>query len=311
MTVDRALSDDEAVAQCYARYGDRLLKYLYKISQSKEVAEDISQDVWLRVTEIRKARYSGSTHKPVIGYSEGVPADTNTCEVAPMNNMRAQDVTEIKQPGQQWAYLAKIGLNKYLDWYRKKRPVSLEELAARIFPDASERDAEENLADKLARTEIFYTRLRQLHDSYEAVLAAFARDNSPVHQTIVFGFNRPLQWEPMEIVQEHSSKTLDQLGLDLKTGVSEAFALSPEGSRTIFSGMQKRLQQSIDWEHVKAHRAGTTILTRYFKKNDSKGRAKETTQWSLAVQRRIIKQLLAVTAAPVRSKGRGINEKIC
>jgi len=40
----------------------------------------------------------------------------------------------------------------------------------------------------------------------------------------------------------------------------------------------------------------------YFKRKDIHGKAKEVTQWSLSVQRRILKRLLAVSGIAARNK---------
>jgi hypothetical protein len=48
--------------------------------------------------------------------------------------------------------------------------------------------------------------------------------------------------------------------------------------------------------------AAKTELAIYFKRKDVHGKAKEVTQWSLSVQRRILKRLLAVGGIAARNR---------
>jgi hypothetical protein len=172
-----------------------------------------------------------------------------------------------------------------------------------LFPQSDSDEAVADAADILAGTKAGYERLRRLRDSMDAVFDAFTRDSSPPHQTIVFGFNRPLQWDPIRIVEQHSPKALHWLGSRLCQDLAEAFQHIRDRVAALDQALKARLRAPIQWEHVHAPSASNTELQNYYRKRDQRGRAKEVTQWSLSVQRRIIKQLLAVNATPHRKKG--------
>ena len=53
------------------------------------------------------------------------------------DNARAQDVTDFENPAAQWGYLSRMALNRYRDWLRHQREISIEDLANRIFPEAT------------------------------------------------------------------------------------------------------------------------------------------------------------------------------
>lgn len=67
------------VAECYSRHADRLRLVLLQLSRSAELAEDLSQDVWVKVAEIQRGE-----------------------------NTRAQDLTSFETPTAQWSYLSRI-----------------------------------------------------------------------------------------------------------------------------------------------------------------------------------------------------------
>jgi DNA-directed RNA polymerase specialized sigma24 family protein len=264
---------NDALAECYSLHAEKLRRFLMRISRSADLTEDLAQDVWVKVAEIQRGE-----------------------------NTRAQNITEFESPAAQWSYLSRMAVNHYRDWLRRQRTISIEDLVQRLFSDLAEHESGAEGVDRLAGTRTNYERLRRLAESMEAILDAFANDSSPPHQTIVFGFNRPLQWEPNKIVQLQSHKTLRALGSQLCDDLAEAFFQTEERSHTLCRGLEKRLQRPVAWEHVRTSQAATTELAIYFKKKDLRGRAKEVTQWSLSVQRRIVKQLLAVNVFGVRNK---------
>jgi len=263
----------DPLAECYSRYAPKLRMLLLRITRSTELAEDLSQDVWVKVAEIQRGE-----------------------------NTRAQNVTDFENPAAQWSYLARMALNRYRDWLRQQRTLSIEDLADRIFPDTAAGDSNAEIIDQLTARRTNYERLRRLQDSSDAILEAFTLDTSPPHQLIVFGFNRPLQWEPNRIVQLQSHKTLLALCCQLCEELAEVVPNAPERSQGLRRRLEERLRRPILWEHVRAPRAANTELDIYFKKKDLRGKAKEVTQWSLSVQRRIVKQLLAVRGVTVRNK---------
>lgn len=273
MPNEQTAPSSDALAKCYSHHADRLRRLLVRISRSADVAQDLSQDVWLKVAEIQRGA-----------------------------NTRAQDLTAFDTPNAQWSFLSRIAINRYRDWLKRQRIVSIEDLIERIFSNATEGESGEGGVDMLAATLTRYERLQRLRQWADAVLAAFASDTSPPHQTVVFGFNRPLQWDPKKIVQEQSHKTLKVLVRELCHDLAEAFSQTEEQSRTLCRGIEGRIQRPVDWEHVRGASAAATELGVYFKKKDLPGRAKEVTQWSLSVQRRIIKQLLAVNRVGVRNR---------
>jgi DNA-directed RNA polymerase specialized sigma24 family protein len=273
MPSNQTAPSSDPLAECYSLYADKLHRLVTRISRSTDVGDDLCQDVWVKVAEIQRGA-----------------------------NTRAQDITDFGSPAAQWCYLSRMAVNGYRDWLRRQRMVSIEDLVERLFSSKVEGESSTDGLDQLAATRTNYERLRRLREWMEAILEAFANDASPPHQTIVFGFNRPLQWEPNKIVQLQSHKTLRALGSQLCDDLAEVFFQTEERSRTLCRGIEKRLQRPVTWEHVQASQAATTELDIYFKKKDLRGRAKEVTQWSLSVQRRIVKQLLAVNVFGVRNK---------
>lgn len=273
MRSNEATPARDPLADCFALHGGRLRGFLLKLSGRRDVAEDLCQDIWLKLAHRGASDESG-----------------------------AQDITSF-ETSRQWRYLAIAGLNRYRDWLRTQRTQSIEDLASHMFPKSDSDEAAADAADLLAGTKASYERLRRLRDSMDAVFDAFTRDGSPPHQAIVFGFNRPLQWDPNAIVEQHSPKTLRWLGSQLCHDLSVAFQHSRDRVPALDRVLQARLRGPVQWEHVHAPRAGNTELQNYYRKKDQRGRAKEVTQWSLSVQRRIIKQLLAVNAAPFRKQG--------
>ena len=263
----------DPVAQCYSRHADRLRLLLLRLSRSPQLAEDLSQDIWVKVTEIQRGE-----------------------------NARAQDLTSFETPSAQWSYLSRMALNRYRDWLRQKRTLSIEDLAERISPDSAMPETSAEVVDHLTSGRIVYERLRRLQESMDAILEAFSQDTSPPHQIIVFGFNRPLQWEPNKIVQIQSHQTLLTLGKQLCSELAEAFLHNAVSSHGLCRRLEKRLGGPIVWEHVRAPNAAKTELAIYFKRKDLHGKAKEVTQWSLSVQRRILKRLLAVSGIAARNK---------
>jgi len=263
----------DPVADCYARHADRLRLVLSRLSRSPQLAEDLSQDIWVKVAEIQRGE-----------------------------NTRAQDLTSFETPAAQWSYLSRMALNRYRDWLRQKRTLSIEDLAERISPDSATPETSAETVDHLTSGRIVYERLRRLQESMDAILEAFSQDTSPPHQIIVFGFNRPLQWEPRKIVQIQSHQILITLGKQLCSELTEAFQHNAVSSHGLCRRLEKQLGSPIVWEHVRAPNASKTELAIYFKRKDIHGKAKEVTQWSLSVQRRILKRLLAVSGIAARNK---------
>ena len=86
--------------------------------------------------------------------------------------------------------------------------------------------------------------------------------------------------------------------------------------REAFPGIDEKrsqeLSRRIDMIDLLAQLRGSTLRLRvleivseldmYFKKSDIRGKAKEVTQWSLSVQRRIVKRLLAVRSVAIRNE---------
>jgi DNA-directed RNA polymerase specialized sigma24 family protein len=273
MPSNEAAATRDGLAECYALHSGRLRGFLLKLSGRSDLADDLSQDIWLRVANRSLAGAAAS-----------------------------QDLTTFPSAAAQWSYLATCALNRYRDWLRAQRTQSIEEVAEQILGDRDGEASTDEAVDRMAGTRDRYARLRRLRDRMEMVFDAIIRDGSPAHQTIVFGFNRPLQWDPLRIVEQHSAESLQRLATILCADIAEAFQHSGDRSAAIGRALQPRLQAAVHWEHVQAPRAGLTELQVYYKKKDRHGRAKEVTQWSLAVYRRIIKQLLAVNAVPVRKR---------
>jgi DNA-directed RNA polymerase specialized sigma24 family protein len=264
---------NDPLAEFHSRYAEKLRAFLLRITRSADIAQELSGDVWLKLTQIQR----GAT-------------------------TRAQDATGFGSSKAEWAYLARMALNRYRDWLRRQRTMSIEDLADRIFTSESERESATEAIDRLAATRTNYERLDRLRDSLHAVLDAFVNDRSPPHQTIVFGFNRPLQWDPIRIVQVQAHRTLGSLGQQLCEELAMTHLQAPDGDRRLWRQLKERLAHPVSWEHVRAPCAETTELDSYFKNKDLRRRAKETTQWSLSVHRRIVKHLIAVNAFAVRNK---------
>src|ERR1035441_7254239 len=87
----------DPVAECYSRHADRLRLVLLRLSRSPQLAEDLSQHIWVKVAEIQRGE-----------------------------NTRAQDLTSFQTPAAQWSYLSRMALNRYRDWLRQKRTLSIE-----------------------------------------------------------------------------------------------------------------------------------------------------------------------------------------